>query len=90
MRLFMYGLLAAIRPDVEPPKLCTQCKFYRKGFWNDKKFGKCSLFPKEDYLGYSFVDGSIDYDNDYQYCATARTSESMCGKSGTLFEPIKR
>ena len=62
------------------PKLCINCKFYKKFPFIGNEFGKCALFvrPTDKYL----VDGITDH----YYCAIARQSENMCGKEGKFYE----
>jgi hypothetical protein len=49
----------------------------------DTKYGKCSLFTKTErnvnYLVTGIDDTSLD---DYYYCSTARTCDTMCGEEG--------
>lgn len=72
-------------------KLCIDCKHFKKDFFSTNKFGKCSLFPIDDYEynKYYFVDG---YQNEkkqnYYFCSTVRHFDSMCGNEGKLF--VKR
>ena len=68
------------------PKLCKDCKFFRKDFFTINKFGKCSLFPKGQDNIYSLVDGSKNNNVvDYYYCSVARNYKYMCGSEGTLY-----
>jgi hypothetical protein len=51
------------------------------------EYGKCSLYPKEDDIDYSFVTGNNYNKNiDYHYCSTSRKFEDMCGKEGKFYE----
>jgi hypothetical protein len=67
-------------------KFCKDCKFFKKDFLPEIKFGHCSHFPyqhSDDYL----VDGVEDTSpTSYYYCGTARSSERMCGAEGKYFE----
>ena len=66
------------------PKLCIKCKYFITE--NDNKFGKCSLFPKEENDIYKLVNG-INIDNiDYYYCTTSREMEHMCGPEGKMYK----
>ena len=62
-------------PPVYKPKRCIHCRYFipddRSG-----KYGKCSLFPKEE-------EGTKE---DYYYCSTARNEKHMCGKEGKLYK----
>lgn len=62
-------------------KFCINCKFFKKDFMNNNKYGRCSLFIKEnaDYLVVGIEEKSFD---NYYYCSTARGSEGMCGEEG--------
>lgn len=66
------------------PKLCVDCKFFRKNFLQDNKYGKCTLFPKKDDNDkYFLVDGiKINDKTEYFYCCIARDNDNMCGIEG--------
>lgn len=71
-------------------KICKNCKFFKKDFITDTKFGHCSRFPTEPINNYYLVDGYKDTSpTSYHYCATARSSERMCGPEGKYFESKK-
>ena len=73
------------------PKLCINCKSFKKDFFSDNQFGKCSLFQKESYSINYLVDGKRTIPkNEYYYCSTARGSDDMCGKDGLLFEKKRK
>jgi hypothetical protein len=75
------------------PKLCVNCKFYTKDFCDSSKFGKCSLFPKENNYDSFLVNGNgnTNKNKEYYYCSTSRGFEDMCGKEGKCYQPkIKR
>ncbi len=70
------------------PKLCINCKYFVEDaeFGKFGKFNKCSLFPKDTKSNiYNLVYG-IGEHNEYFYCATARSRESMCGEEGKLYK----
>lgn len=68
-------------------KICKNCKFFKKDFSTDTKFGHCSHFPIEETNNYFLVDGFKDTSpTSYHYCATARSYERMCGPEGKYFE----
>ena len=77
-------------PNLIKPKLCMDCAFFTKDFFTTNKFGKCALFPKEEYKPtnkYYLVDGMKVVNNvDYYFCATARECENMCGMEGKLYK----
>lgn len=68
---------------------CVQCKFFKKDFLSDPKFGKCTLYPKpvENYFLVTGIETpkKIDYD----YCTVARTFDSMCGKDGKYYQKVQ-
>jgi hypothetical protein len=68
---------------------CVDCKFFKKDFITDPKFGKCLKFPKKEETDtYYWVTGKKEkHKIDYSYCAVARDNESMCGMQGNKFEP---
>ena len=68
-------------------KFCKDCKFFKKDFNTDTKFGHCSHFPTEPINNYYLVDGYKDTSpTSYHYCATARSSDRMCGPEGKYYE----
>ena len=69
------------------PKLCINCKYFIEDteFGKFGKFNKCSLFPKEQNTVYNLVYGIEEY-NDFFYCATTRSRDSMCGEEGKLYK----
>ena len=68
-------------------KICKDCKFFKKDFYSETKFGHCSHFPNQPIDNYYLVDGFKDTSpTSYHYCATARSSERMCGPEGKYFE----
>jgi len=68
-------------------KICKDCKFFKKDFYSETKFGHCSHFPNQPNDNYFLVDGFKDTSpTSYHYCATARSSERMCGEEGKYFE----
>jgi hypothetical protein len=68
------------------PKLCINCKYFITDNLNSK-FGKCTLFTKQENNMYSLVNGiSENKNNEYHYCNVARLSEQMCGKEGKMYK----
>jgi hypothetical protein len=68
------------------PKICIECKYYTKdSFFTFSEFGKCSLFPSEEYTGYFLVNGKKP-NKEYYYCYTSREFDNMCGKEGKFYE----
>ena len=69
----------------EGEKFCKNCKFFKKDFFSETKYGHCSRFPLQppnDYL----VDGVKDTSpTRYHYCSTARSSDHMCGPEGKYY-----
>jgi hypothetical protein len=67
-------------------KFCKDCKFFKKDFFIETKYGHCSFFPNEPTDNY-LVDGYKDESpTSYYYCSTARSSDRMCGKEGKYYE----
>ena len=61
--------------------------FLKKIFSTETKFGHCSHFPIQEKDNYYLVDGFKDTSpTSYHYCATARSSDRMCGQEGKYFE----
>lgn len=68
-------------------KICKDCKFFKKDFHSETRFGHCSNFPNEPINNYYLVDGFKDTSpTSYNYCSVARSSERMCGPEGKYFE----
>ena len=68
------------------PVLCVNCKFFKKGFNTESRFGKCTMFPEQSNDS-MLVDGiSVLKKQDYKYCITARDFDSMCGKEGKFYQ----
>ena len=66
----------------EGEKFCKNCKFFKKDFFTETKFGRCSNFPLQQTDNY-LVDGYKDKSPvHYYYCSTARSSDRMCGPEG--------
>lgn len=71
----------------EKIKICKDCKFFKKDFHTETRFGHCSNFPNEPINNYYLVDGFKDTSpTSYNYCSVARSSERMCGPEGKYFE----
>jgi hypothetical protein len=83
--LFIFNLFIIFVNAIQP-KLCIKCAFYKKDRFTDNKFGKCLLFPEEVSNSYIFVDGTIDKKIEYNYCATARNMNHMCGQEGKYYK----
>jgi hypothetical protein len=92
--IIYYSIFSSIYACQIKPKLCINCKYFvKKSLFDENKFGKCSLFPREiempiendNYL----VDGiknNIVFETELYYCSTARDFDSMCGESGLRYE----
>jgi hypothetical protein len=67
-------------------KFCKDCKFFKKDFFTETKFGHCSNFPFQQTDNY-LVDGFKDESPiNYYFCSTARSSDRMCGPEGKYYE----
>ena len=68
-------------------KLCINCKYLTKPFFEENKFGKCTLFPKIKNPENCLVTGVVIEKavNDFYYCSTARGFNDMCGRDGKRF-----
>lgn len=74
---------------VNQEKFCKDCKFFKKDFFTETKYGHCSHFPFQETDNY-LVDGFKDESpTSYYFCSTARSSDSMCGKEGKYYESKK-
>lgn len=65
------------------PKICINCKYF-KSDTTSSKFGKCSLFVKEESINYKLVNG--ENNDEYIYCFLSRQNENMCGKEGKMYK----
>ena len=66
---------------------CVDCKYFKRPFFAESKFGKCLMFPRDEPDNYYRVTGTKENPNvDYHYCVVARDIESMCGMQGKKFE----
>uniref|UniRef100_A0A6C0EA03 Uncharacterized protein n=1 Tax=viral metagenome TaxID=1070528 RepID=A0A6C0EA03_9ZZZZ len=80
-------MLSPLSKSQHTPKLCINCKFFRKDFFTRSKFGQCSMFPIEPESEYYLVNGKPDdHDNIYLYCSISRKFEHMCGKEGKYYQ----
>jgi hypothetical protein len=76
--------LLAVNQDGE--KFCKDCKFFKKDFFTETKYGHCSNFPFQNTDNY-LVDGFKDESPmNYYFCSTARSSDRMCGPEGKYYE----
>ena len=66
------------------PKLCIDCKFFKQDLFSNK-YGRCSLFTREEDTKSFLVDGIDRTRIEYQYCAIAREYDDMCGEEGKLY-----
>jgi hypothetical protein len=67
------------------PTLCITCKYFLPYFLNNK-YGKCSLFIKNNNNNYNLVNGNFENKIDYYYCSVSRGYDDMCGKEGKLYK----
>ncbi len=65
---------------------CVDCKYFKKPFLQDPKFGTCSFFPKKVDDGYGFVTGKSESRIEYEYCVVARQFETLCGSKGNYYQ----
>lgn len=84
MKWFLFSLFLSV--DSFEPAICINCKHFKKRLFDDNKYGKCKLFPREIINWDHLVDGSSNKPvMDYFYCSIARQSENMCGEKGQFF-----
>jgi hypothetical protein len=67
------------------PKLCIDCKHFKKDFFISSEFGKCSLFQHDNDNDKFLVNGDNNHKIDYYYCSVSRKYDSMCGKEGKFY-----
>jgi len=68
-------------------KFCLHCKHYIDNGHSKPSHGRCELFPIRPHPVTYLVTGTNHppEPNEYDYCTTARSIESMCGKEAKLF-----
>lgn len=71
--------------SVNSLKLCIDCKYFKKHFFEPNTFAKCSFSPIEPINDEYLVDGSKNIKVEYYYCSTSR--KYICGKEGKYFVP---
>ena len=67
------------------PKLCIDCKHFKKAFFSDDKYGKCAVSPvviEDD--NYEVTGIVLQEKNDHQFCSIERRY-GECGVDGKLF-----
>ena len=94
MKFILFMLLQQSLGFQERPlageKFCKNCKFFKKDFFTETKFGRCSNFPLQQTDNY-LVDGYKDKSPmHYYYCSTARSFDHMCGPEGRGYTPTTR
>jgi hypothetical protein len=85
--LFFIVLTEIFSSNPVKPKFCRDCKFFTKDFFDENKYGKCSLFPKvpeKDNIDF-LVDG-IKPTSKLYFCSVSRTFKDMCGPEGKFYE----
>lgn len=90
MKYTIFLLFLVFRPllFLKPPNICTNCKFYKKDFlFDSKKYGTCTLFPREEENNIDFLVYGKKTNIIYYYCSTARQFSDMCGKEGKHYKP---
>ena len=85
---FLPLLSESISTNPIKPKLCVNCRYFTKDFFTPSRFGKCILFPREDYSSSDYLVNGRKQNTklDYYHCSTARHLEHMCGEEGKLYE----
>ena len=63
-------------------KLCINCKHFIPTIEN--KLSKCALFPTLYSRNFYLVNG-VAYEDEYNYCHIARTTNNMCSKNGNFY-----
>lgn len=67
------------------PKLCIDCKHFKKDLFSDNKYGKCAVAPivlEDD--NYDVTGIVLQEKNDHQFCSIERRY-GECGVDGKLF-----
>lgn len=65
------------------PKLCINCKHFITDHATGR-YGKCSLFPKNEGKINFLVNGK--YDDNFYYCSMVRLVKDMCGEEGKKYK----
>jgi hypothetical protein len=82
----MRWLLLCVVANALTPKLCIHCKHFKPNNLSGPEFGRCGALPNPHSNSLYFVTGKIDLKD--WYCFTARSSDTLCGNSGKLFEKL--
>lgn len=86
MTIFSILLLSPISAYKIGTKFCINCKFYKKTFFTDSEFGKCTMFPRKQTNDNYLVNGKNATIEEYYYCSTVREYDNMCGEEGKFYE----
>jgi len=80
-------LTSSVHSQDNGEKFCKNCKFFKKNFFTETKYGHCSLFPNQPIDNNYLVDGYKDESPiSYYYCSVARSTDRMCGPEGKYYE----
>jgi hypothetical protein len=87
---YMYNS-SPLKPSCAKP-LCAKCRFFLPptddlNRVSNVRMGKCLLYPYSNQTVATLVVGMAtpDYGGLFQYAGVARSTETMCGPSGTQF-----
>ena len=83
--IICYIILPVFSLNEIAPKLCINCKFFKNSLLTNNKFGRCSLFPKEEKRDINYYVSGMEKNIDFHFCSTARTYDDMCGKDGKKY-----
>jgi hypothetical protein len=86
--LLFYFMLSVLSLE---PKLCVNCKFFKKELLLEDRFGKCLKSPKVNDVDYFLVSGvKPSTKKEYNFCSIVRKYNPECGPEGKLFEQKER
>jgi hypothetical protein len=84
--IIIYSILTAYSVTSIKPKLCIDCKFYKRNFLNSK-YSKCTALKRVVFDNSFLINGiKIKSVLDYEYCSIARTYNNLCGEDPKLYE----
>lgn len=83
-------LLFIFLNNIKAEKFCVNCKYFKRSFLTPNTFGRCSVFPKKNFLE---KEKEIDYlvsgkkeKIEYRFCTSVRMEENSCGPKGRYYE----
>ena len=71
--------------SLNPERLCVNCQYFSVNKNTDTVFGKCIALPKTEENEKRYLVTGSHKNDDYLFCYSARSSDTMCGKEGKRY-----